>query len=75
MVIYENYGNGLIKAYSDAGFYIYGGYPEGEYDEAIDPADQGRTYTETDKKIPEPVPTIEEKAEAYDVLMGDNNDD
>lgn len=75
MVIYENYDDGLIRAYSDAGYYIKGGYPEGEYEEAIDPASQERTYTETDKKIPTEVPTLEEKAEAYDVLMGDNKDE
>lgn len=75
MVKYEEYGDGLVKAYSDEGFYIFGGNPEEEYQEAIDPANQGRTYTETDKKIPTEIPTLEEKAEAYDALMGDNNDE
>ena len=38
----------LIKTYSDAGYYIHGGDPEGDYTEAIDPISAGRTYIETD---------------------------
>ena len=51
MVIYEDLGNGLVKAYSDAKVYIYGGDPEGYYKEAVDPVSAGRTYTETDMPI------------------------
>lgn len=51
MVVYEDLGNGLIKAYSDKGMMIHGGYPEGDYDEAVDPSDLNRTYTETDTPI------------------------
>lgn len=41
----------LVKTYSDAGFYIQ---RDGiEYDEAIDPEELGRVYTETDKLIEE----------------------
>ena len=43
----------LIKTYSDAGYYIHGGDPEGDYTEAIDPISAGRTYIETDILIPE----------------------
>lgn len=63
-------GREFVKTYSDAGFYIHGGSPEGDYAEAIDPADLNRTYTETNIPIEEE-PTAEEKAEAYDILMGE----
>lgn len=45
-------GDGTIKTYSDAGYYIRGGSPAGMYETAVDPADAQRTYTETDVKIP-----------------------
>lgn len=48
MIVKEKLENGLIRTYSDQGFYIHGGFPEGNYVEAIDPADSQRTYTETD---------------------------
>ena len=51
MVIQEDIGNGLIKSYSDQGMMIQGGFPEGLYAEAIDPAEKGRTYIETDIPI------------------------
>lgn len=60
MVIYEDLQNGLVKAYSDAGFYIHGGSPENDYAEAIDPKTENRKYTETDKKIPVREATIED---------------
>lgn len=41
----------FVHSYSDAGFYIRGGFPEGLYTEAWDPAELGRTYTETDIPI------------------------
>lgn len=63
-------GREFVKTYSDAGFYIHGGSPEGDYSEAVDPADLNRTYTETNIPIEEE-PTVEEKAEAYDILMGE----
>ena len=37
----------FIRTCSDAGFYIHGGSPEGDYSEACDPAELNRTYTET----------------------------
>jgi hypothetical protein len=40
-----------IRTYSDRGMMIHGGVPEGDYDEAIDPAELGRTYVETDIPI------------------------
>ena len=50
MIKTEIIGN-LIKTYSDLGVKIHGGVPEGDYDEAYDPIDSGRTYIETDIPI------------------------
>lgn len=50
-----------VRTYSDAGFMIHGGFPEDNYDEAIDPAELGRVYTEMD--IP-----IEGKTEAEEIV-------
>lgn len=44
-------GKNFVRTYSDSGYYIHGGMPEGDYAEAIDPAELGRTYTETDIPI------------------------
>lgn len=60
MIIYEDLQNGLVKAHSDAGFYIHGGSPENDYVEAIDPKSANRKYTETSKKIPVREATIED---------------
>jgi len=38
----------FIRSYSDKGVKIHGGMPEGDYDEAEEPASLGRTYMETD---------------------------
>lgn len=35
-----------VRTYSDSGRYIVGGNPPGEYSDAIDPAELGRTYIE-----------------------------
>lgn len=51
MVKYETLANGFVKAYSDAGYYIHGGNPEGDYTVAVDPESAGRIYKETDIKI------------------------
>ena len=37
-----------IHAYSDSGRYLLGGEPYGEYTDANDPAEFGRTYIEGD---------------------------
>ena len=55
----------LNRTYSDIGMKIE--RDGGRYDEAIDPAELNRQYTETDEPIE---PDIEEKAAAYDILMG-----
>ena len=50
MIITETINN-MIHTYSDLGMKIHGGVPESDYDEAYDPIDSGRTYTETDIPI------------------------
>lgn len=59
----------FIRTTSDSGRFVVGGEPFGEYEEAIDPAELGRTYTEGDL-MPLDGSAIEDKAEAYDILMG-----
>jgi hypothetical protein len=55
----------FIRTYSDRGTMIHGGRPEADYAEACDPAELGRTYTETE--IPcDPV----DPEEALSILLG-----
>ena len=62
-------GRDFIRTVSDAGRYVVGGEPHGEYTEACDPADLGRTYTEGNV-IPPDESDLADKAEAYDILTG-----
>lgn len=55
----------FIRTYSDSGFMIHGGAPEADYSEACDPAEYGRTYTETDIPIEE-----DEAVEIVNILTG-----
>lgn len=56
----------FIRTYSDAGFYIHGGSPEGDYSEACDPAELNRTYTETNI----PIESGSGAEEILNVLLG-----
>lgn len=67
-------GHQFIRTYSNSGRYIIGGEPYGEYPEACDPAEFGRTYIEGDL-IPNDEQEIQDKAEAYDILVGDLKND
>lgn len=51
-----------VRTYSDRGMMIHGGVPEGDYDEAVDPAELGRVYTETD------IPIEGEESEAEEIV-------
>ena len=62
-----------VRTWSDLGMKIHGGFPEGDYDEAFDPVDAGRVYTETNIPIDEDEDSDKEKAEAYDILMGEED--
>ena len=78
MIVQENLGNGLIRTYSDKGFYIHGGSPEGDYEEAIDPVDAGRTYTETDIPIESEEEELTDSEALYIITDGEygkENDD
>lgn len=50
MIQTEINGN-IIHTWSDLGMKIHGGFPEADYNEAYDPIDSNRTYTETDIPI------------------------
>ncbi len=67
MIVQENItGTNLVKTFSDRGVLIHGGYPEADYEEAIDPVDAGRTYVETDTYIGEDLTD----AEALAIITG-----
>lgn len=57
----------FVRTYSDKGVKVRGGFPEGDYDVAEDPASFNRTYTETDIPIDGGEVTAEE---ALDFLFG-----
>lgn len=58
-------GRQLVRTYSTENRYVV---RDGiAYDEAIDPIDSGREYTEGDIK---PIDEIELKAQAYDIITG-----
>ena len=62
-------GKQFQRTWSDAGFLIE--RDGAQYGEAVDPLDSGRTYTETDALVEaEHMTETEEKAAAYDILMG-----
>ena len=56
------------RTYSDRGMMIHGGFPEADYDEAIDPAELGRTYTETEI----PIEGETEAEEIVSILTGES---
>lgn len=73
MLIQEQINDTLVKTYSDKGMYIHGGCPEADYEEAIDPIDANRIYTETDILIThdeQNLPDDAEYAMAGRILMG-----
>ena len=59
----------FVRTYSDSGYMVE---RDGvRYSEAIDPAELGRTYTETDELIEgEDLTETEQKAMAYDIITG-----
>lgn len=60
---YELNGRQFVRTYSDAGRYVVGGWPYGEYGEANDPVEFVRQYTEG-----ELMPADEIAAQAEEVL-------
>jgi len=68
-IITENFYIGekqFTKTYSDKFVLIHGGEPEGDYAEATDPTELGRTYTETDI----PIESDSEAEEIVNILTG-----
>lgn len=59
-------GKAFIRTYSDRGMMIHGGSPEADYAEALDPAELGREYTETDI----PVESESDAEEILNILLG-----
>lgn len=54
MILQEHFLIGdrdFIRTYSDKSVKIHGGVPEGDYNEACEPAEFERTYIETDIPI------------------------
>ena len=70
MIVQQQISDTLVRTYSDKGVKIHGGFPEADYDEAIDPISAHREYTETDIPIDTDEENLAEKAEAYDILVG-----
>jgi len=80
MIIQERFtinGREFIRTYSDAGRYVVGGSPEGQYAEAVDPASLGRTYVEGELMPPEEQPDRAAEEQALtryaNTLTGANN--
>ena len=65
-------GRTLVRTYSDANMMIKQDGTGAVYAEAYDPAGSGRTYTETEESIETDIPDTEDKAKAYDIIMGVN---
>ena len=71
MIIQEQISEDLIRTYSDKNVYIHGGFPEGDYPEAIDPITMNRTYVETNIPIDSEYDSLDEEyAAAGRILMG-----
>jgi hypothetical protein len=73
MIMTEILDETYVKTYSDAGYYIHGGYPEGDYVDAVDRIADNRTYTETDRPIEREEPTEEDYIEAGKILLGESS--
>ena len=60
-------GKSFVRTYYDKYCAVRHGL---EYYEPIDPIDSGRSYTESNTLLDSELTETEEKAKAYDVLMG-----
>ena len=65
-------GRTLVRTYSDANRMIRQDGTGAVYAEAYDPVGSGRTDTETEESIETDMTETEEKAQAYDIIMGVN---
>ena len=62
-------GRTLVRTYSDANRMIQQDGTGAVYAEAYDPADSGRTYTETDEEIPTEADSADYKT-AFEIITG-----
>ena len=70
MIVQEHLDNGLVRTYSNAGFKVHGGFPEGDYDIVYDPEDLQREYTETSIPVDAPIKIAEiSKRKLYSNLV------
>lgn len=68
----RNDGINLYKTYSNEGYKIHKLNSEEIYDEAIDVENAPYEYEETTEKIEtEEISEVEQKAKAYDILVGE----
>lgn len=75
MIVQEFLNDGtLVRHYSDAGFLLLQNETGAKYADPIDAVPCAYTYTETDELIEQEetkeMTEVEEKAKAYDILMG-----
>lgn len=73
MILQEFLNDGtLVRHYSDSGYMLLQNETGAKYADPIDVVPCAYTYTETDELIEqeEEMTEIEEKAKAYDILMG-----
>lgn len=61
----------FVRTYSDKGVKVHGGFPEGDYDVAEDPAALNRTYTETDIPVEDELTNDEILA----ILLGEGEEE
>ena len=62
-------GRTFIRTYSDSGYMIKQDGTGAMYSEAIDPADSGRTYTETEEEIATESDSADYKT-AFEIITG-----
>lgn len=69
MIVREFLDNDLVRSYSDQHVYIHGGFPEGDYEESVDPVSANRVFVETDVPIPIIIEDpIEDMTRALEIL-------
>lgn len=69
MIVAENTADGRVRHWSDLDVMIRQVETGRVYQDAVDRVPCRYTYEETDEPIPDEL-TVEDKAEAYDILMG-----
>ena len=63
MIKTETLENGLVRTYSDTGHRLVQDGTGAVYDDAVDPAGSGRTYTESEELVEAVAPEVGEDAD------------